>query len=63
MLGLQHMQAKKQLVYLDYFNAMKDERNGLPAKLSQDDVHPNLTEYKIMEPLTDKAIAEALKRK
>jgi lysophospholipase L1-like esterase len=25
--------AKNNIVYLDYFNAMKDERNGLPANL------------------------------
>jgi acetyl esterase/lipase/lysophospholipase L1-like esterase len=54
---------KNNMVYLDYFNAMKDERNGLPARLSQDGVHPNLTGYKIMEPLAEQAIAEALKRK
>jgi len=53
--------AKNNIVYLDYFNAMKDERNGLPARLSKDGVHPNLMGYKIMEPLAEKAIAEALK--
>jgi lysophospholipase L1-like esterase len=42
---------------------MKDERNGLPARLSGDGVHPNLAGYKIMEPLAEKAIAEALKHK
>ena len=41
---------------------MKDERNGLPKSLSGDGVHPNLDGYKIMEPLIDKAIAEALKK-
>jgi lysophospholipase L1-like esterase len=42
---------------------MKDERNGLPPHLSKDGVHPTLAGYKIMEPLAEKAIAEALKRK
>lgn len=60
---LKDYSAKNNIVYLDYFNAMKDERNGLPARLSHDGVHPNLTGYKIMEPLAEKAIAEALKRK
>jgi acetyl esterase/lipase/lysophospholipase L1-like esterase len=55
--------AKNNIVYLDYFNAMKDERNGLPARLSKDGVHPTLEGYKIMEPLAEKAIAEALKLK
>ena len=54
---------KNNIVYLDYFNAMKDERNGLPANLSKDGVHPTPEGYKIMEPMAEKAIAEALKRK
>ena len=51
---------KNKLVYLDYFSAMADERNGLPMKYSGDGVHPNLAGYKIMGPLAEKAIAEAL---
>lgn len=54
---------KNNMVYLDYFTAMKDERNGLPESLSHDGVHPNLKGYKIMEPLAEKAIAKALKRR
>ncbi len=55
--------AKNNLVYLDYFTAMADERRGLPKSLSYDGVHPTLAGYKIMEPLAEKAIEEALKRK
>jgi len=33
------------------------------VSLSKDGVHPNLEGYKIMEPLAEKAIAEALKQK
>jgi len=54
---------KNKIVYLDYFTAMADERRGLPANLSKDGVHPNLAGYKIMEPLAEKAIDEAVKRK
>jgi lysophospholipase L1-like esterase len=54
---------KNHIVYLDYFSAMADERNGLPETLSKDGVHPNLAGYKIMEPLAQKAIAEAMKGK
>ncbi|QEC66866.1 carboxylesterase family protein [Panacibacter ginsenosidivorans] len=60
---LKEYAAKNNVVYLDYFSAMKDERNGLPANLSGDGVHPNLAGYKIMEPLAEKAIAEAMKQK
>lgn len=54
---------KNNLVYLDYHSAMKDERNGLKKELGYDGVHPNLEGYKVMAPLAEKAIAEALKRK
>ena len=53
--------AKNGCVYLDYFSAMTDARHGLPKEISPDGVHPNLAGYKIMEPLAEKAIAEALK--
>jgi lysophospholipase L1-like esterase len=53
---------ENKIIYLNYFDAMKDSRNGLPASLSEDGVHPNLAGYKIMEPLAVKAIAEALKK-
>lgn len=50
------------IVYLDYYSAMVDNQKGLPSNLSGDGVHPNLAGYKVMEPLAEKAIAEALKR-
>jgi lysophospholipase L1-like esterase len=49
--------------YLDYFSSMSDERKGLKAGLGGDGVHPNLAGYKIMEPLAEKAIADALNKK
>ena len=52
--------SKKGAVYCDYFTAMVDERNGLPAELSGDGVHPNEAGYAIMAPLVEKAIARAL---
>lgn len=60
---LQEYCNKNNIVYLDYFNAMKDERNGLPVNLSLDGVHPTLEGYRIMEPLAGKAIAKALGQK
>jgi len=55
--------AKNNFVYLDYFTAMVDENRGLPKNLSKDGVHPTLEGYKVMEPLAQKAIAQALKSK
>ncbi len=54
---------KNSIVYLDYFTAMADDRKGLPANLSKDGVHPNLQGYKMMEPLVEKAIAAAMKKR
>lgn len=48
------------MIYLDYFSAMADDRNGLKKTLGDDGVHPNKAGYDIMEPLASKAIASAL---
>ena len=49
------------IIYLDYFSAMVDDRNGLPADLAEDGVHPTVKGYAIMKPLVKVAIAGALK--
>jgi len=54
--------ASNKFVYVDYFTPMADERNGLKAALTFDGVHPNLAGYKVMEPIVQKAISEALKK-
>ncbi|QHT65460.1 alpha/beta hydrolase fold domain-containing protein [Rhodocytophaga rosea] len=54
---------RNNIVYLDYFSAMVDNQKGLKKELTYDGVHPTLAGYKVMEPLAEKAIAEALKRK
>lgn len=51
---------EKNHIYLDYFSKMVDERNGLPKKYAEDEVHPTVEGYKVMEPLVEKAIAQAL---
>ncbi|NKI25061.1 acylhydrolase [Arenibacter sp. 6A1] len=48
------------MVYLDYFSALADARNGLPKKYSEDGVHPTIEGYKIMAPLAQEAIDKAL---
>lgn len=54
---------KNNVVYLDYFTAMADSRNGMLANLAKDDVHPNQAGYKVMEPLAEQAINVAMKQK
>lgn len=53
---------KNGFVYLDYFSAMADERNGLKSEFSEDGVHPNQKGYQVMEPLAEAAIQKALKQ-
>lgn len=55
--------AKKGHVYLDYFSAMVDDKGFLKAELANDGLHPNAAGYKIMVPLAEAAIQEALKKK
>ncbi len=52
--------AAHHVVYLDYWSAMADARQGLRAELTTDGVHPNEAGYRIMAPLAERAIAEAL---
>lgn len=50
-------------LYLDYFSAMADERNGLPKKYAKDEVHPTAEGYSVMEPMIEEAILKVLKMK
>ncbi|MCP4883647.1 MAG: acylhydrolase [Flavobacteriales bacterium] len=50
-----------EIIFLDYFSAMVDDRNGLPEDLANDGVHPTKKGYAIMKPMVEKAIKNALK--
>ena len=54
--------AKSGAIYLDYHSAMADARQGMREGLASDGVHPNEAGYRVMAPLAEKAIAEALRR-
>ena len=49
-------------VYVDYHGAMADARQGMKAGLASDGVHPNEAGYRIMAPLVERGIADALRR-
>ena len=55
--------AKHGAVYLDYHSAMADARGGMRPELANDGVHPTEAGYRVMAPLAERAIAEALRRK
>jgi lysophospholipase L1-like esterase len=59
---LKQYAAKIGAVYLDLHSAMKDARDGMRSDLASDGVHPNAAGFALMSPLTEQAIAEALRR-
>jgi len=52
--------AANDLIYLDYFSAVVDDKGLLKRDLAQDGLHPNKAGYAIMAPLVEKAIGKAL---
>lgn len=50
------------LVYLDYYSVMADEVGGMKQGLSSDEVHPTEAGYRLMAPLAEAAIREALQQ-
>ncbi len=50
-------------VYLDYFSKTVDEKGMLKAELANDGLHPNAEGYKVMAPLAEAAIQQALRKK
>lgn len=52
---------QQRMIYLDYYSALVDEQGGMKPELAFDGaVHPNTAGYAVMQPLAEKAIAEAL---
>ena len=49
-----------EILYLDYYSAMVDERKGLKATFADDGVHPNKAGYEVMGPIVEKAIEKVL---
>ena len=51
---------KSGFIYLDYFSAVVDERDGMQEQYANDGVHPTKKGYMVMEKLVEKAIENAL---
>jgi len=47
---------QNEILYLDYFASMVDEKNGLKSEYTYDGVHPNKEGYLVMTKLVKKAI-------
>jgi len=47
-------------IYLDYFSVMVDDRGMLKKELADDGLHPNTAGYRVMSPLAEAAIAQAV---
>lgn len=53
---------QNNLIYVDYFTSMADERNALKKEYSEDGVHPNKAGYEVMSRIIEKAIDMALRK-
>jgi acyl-CoA thioesterase I len=53
--------AKNDLVYVDYFSALVDDKGMMKKELADDGLHPNAAGYKVVAPLAEAGIEKALK--
>ena len=53
---------EKSFEYVDYFSSMVDERKGLIKEYGNDEVHPTLEGYRVMESLIQKSINKVLNK-
>jgi lysophospholipase L1-like esterase/acetyl esterase/lipase len=61
--GIKKLATEYGVSYLDYFNTLKDERNGLSKEMAEDGVHPTKACYAIMEKMVKAAIDKELAKK
>ena len=57
----EYAQKNKNVVYVDYFSEMADQRQGLPENLAKDGVHPTAEGYEIMEEIILNAVKKNVK--
>jgi lysophospholipase L1-like esterase len=51
-----------EILFLDYYSALVDERKGLKDAYADDGVHPNKAGYEVMAPIVEKAINEMISK-
>ncbi|MDT0687243.1 SGNH/GDSL hydrolase family protein [Autumnicola psychrophila] len=58
---LKNYAEENNYVYLDYFSALKNEKEGMKMEYAEDGVHPTSAGYDVMEPLAKEALQKVLK--
>lgn len=58
---LRALAVQRGAIYVDYHAALSDGHDGMRAALANDGLHPNRDGYAVMRPLTERALAEALR--
>ena len=58
--ALKQYASDHELIYLDYFSSMVDERQGLNSDYTSDGVHPNESGYILMSSLAEEVLSELL---
>ncbi len=58
---IKHYAKKHKIEYVDYYRKMADSQKGLKIEYGDDGVHPNLSGYKVMEPILEKTLEKVNK--
>ena len=59
--ALQAFAKQENVLYLDLYAAVVDDKKGMKAAYANDGVHPTVEGYKVLEPLVEQAIAKVKK--
>ncbi|TDO19042.1 SGNH/GDSL hydrolase family protein [Pedobacter duraquae] len=54
--------AQNKHIYLNYYDALVDDKKGMKPEYAADGIHPTKAGYSVMEPLAQQAIAAALRK-
>src|SRR5579884_4153575 len=54
--------SENDLIYLDYFDSLVDDKGLLKRDIADDGLHPNKAGFAIMAPMAEKAIEQALRK-
>jgi lysophospholipase L1-like esterase len=59
--ALQAFAKQENVLYLDLYAAVVDDKKGMKAAYANDGVHPTVEGYKVLEPLVEQAISKVKK--